>query len=111
MVETNSEVRLDVVSTDMLPQSLYVGAHFSFRTIKHEYVNQVWIGNFSEFEKLSEVIKPHYNECRPHQSFDNKTPAEVRIAVTGDKRETSEKIEKWDTFFRTILGRLGTAIS
>ena len=86
-------------------------AERGIRTIKHEYVNQVWIGNFSEFEKLSEVIKPHYNECRPHQSFDNKTPAEVRIAVTGDKRETSEKIEKWDTFFRTILGRLGTAIS
>ena len=60
-------------------------AERGIRTIKHEYVNQVWIGNFSEFEKLSEVIKPHYNECRPHQSFDNKTPAEVRIAVTGDK--------------------------
>ena len=86
-------------------------AERGIRTIKHEYVNQVWIGNFSEFEKLSEVIKQHYNESRPHQSFDNNTPAEVRIAVTGDKRETSEKIEKWDTFFRTILGRLGTAIS
>jgi hypothetical protein len=58
------------------------------RTIKHEYVNQVWIRDFSEFEKLYEVIKPHYNECRPHQSFDNKTPVEVRIAVTDDKRET-----------------------
>lgn len=61
-------------------------AERGIRTIKREYVNQVWVWNFSKFEKLSEVIKPHYNECRPHQSFDNKTPAEVRIAVTGDKR-------------------------
>ena len=53
----------------------------------------------------------HYKECRPLQSFDNKTPAEVRIAATDDKRETSEEIEKWATFFRTILGRPGTAIS
>jgi hypothetical protein len=74
-------------------------------------VNQARIGNFSEFEKLSEVIKPHYNECRPHQSFENKTTAEVRIAVTGDKRETSGEIEKWDTFYRTIPGRPETATS
>jgi hypothetical protein len=66
--------------------------------IKHEYVNQVWIGNFGEFEKLCKVIKLHYNEYRPHQSFD-------------DKHETSEKIEKWDTFYTTILGRSDTAIS
>jgi transposase InsO family protein len=79
-------------------------------TIKHEYLNQVWIGIFTEFEKLSEIINMHYNECRPHQSFDNKTPAAVRITVTGDKRETYREIESWDTFYRTILGRLGTAI-
>ena len=86
-------------------------AERGIRTIKHEYLNQVWIGNFGEFEKLCEVVKSHYNECRPHQSFDNKTPIEVRIAATGDKHETSEKMEKWDTFYRTILGRSDTAIS
>ena len=53
----------------------------------------------------------HYNESRPHQSFDNKTPVGVRIATTGDKQETSAKIEKWDTFYKTILGRPGTATS
>jgi Integrase core domain. len=86
-------------------------AERGIRTIKHEYLNQVWIGDFHEFVKLSKIIKLHYNECRPHQSFDNKTLVEIRIAKTGDKKETSEKIEKWDTFFRTILGRPGTAIS
>jgi hypothetical protein len=35
----------------------------------------------------------------------------IRIAKTGDKKETSEKIERWDTFFRTILGRPDTALS
>jgi hypothetical protein len=71
----------------------------------------VWIGNYSEFEKLCEIIKSDYNECRHHQSFDNKTPAEVRIATTGDKHEISRRIVKWDTLFRTVLGRSGTAIS
>ena len=61
--------------------------------------------------KRSKIITVHYSECRPHQSFDNKTLVEVRIAKTRDKKETSEKIEKWDTFFRTILGRSDTALS
>ena len=86
-------------------------AERGIRTIKHEYLNLVWIGNYSECEKLCEIIKSDYNECRPHQSFDNKTPAEVRIAATGDKHEISRRIEKWDTTFRTVLGRSGTAIS
>ncbi len=38
-----------------------------------------------------------------HQSFGNKTPVEVRIAVTGGKHGTSEKIEKWDTFIVLFL--------
>jgi len=82
-------------------------AERGIRTIKHEYVNQVWIGNFSEFEKLSEIIKLHYNECRPHQSFDNKTPTEVRITLTGSNKEYSppRELEKWDAFYRSILGR------
>jgi len=87
-------------------------AERGIRTIKHEYVNQVWIGNFSEFEKLSEIIKLHYNECRPHQSFDNKTPVEVRIAATNNKQEYSppRKLDKWDAFYRSILGRTKPAI-
>ena len=55
--------------------------------------------------------KLDYNECHPHQSFDNKTPAEVRIVATGDKHKIPGRIEKWDTLFRTVLGRSGTAIS
>ena len=31
-------------------------AERGIRTIKHEYVNQMWIRNFSEFEELSEII-------------------------------------------------------
>jgi len=47
-----------------------------------------------------EIIKL-YNECRPHQSFDNKTPAEVRIAATGNNQEYSppRELEKWDAFY------------
>jgi hypothetical protein len=86
-------------------------AERGIRTIKHEYLNQVWIGDFHEFVKRSEIITLHYNECRPHQSFDNITLVEVIITKTGDKKEASEKIENWDTFFRTIPGRPGTVIS
>jgi hypothetical protein len=68
-------------------------------TIKHEYVNQVWIGNFHDSVKRSKIIALHYNDCPPHQFFDNKTPVEVIIAKTSHKKETSEKIEKCDTFF------------
>ena len=87
-------------------------AERGIRTIKHEYVNQMWIRNFSEFEELSEIIKLHYNECRPHQSFDNKTPAEVRKAATGNNQEYSppRELEKWDAFYRSLLGRTKTAI-
>ena len=86
-------------------------AERGIRTIKHEYLNQVWIGNSCEFEKLCEIIKFDYNECRPHQSFDKKNPAEVRIAATSDIPKISRRIEKRDTLFRTVLGRSGTAIS
>lgn len=63
-------------------------------TIKHEYLNHMWIGYF---EELSKIIKSHYNECRPHQSFGNKTPAEVRIVATCNELEYSppSKLEKW----------------
>jgi hypothetical protein len=54
--------------------ALVGGAERGIRTIKYDYLNQVWIGNLSDFNMLSEVIKLHYNEYRPHQSFDNKTP-------------------------------------
>jgi hypothetical protein len=86
-------------------------AERGIRTLKHEYLNQVWIGNYSECEKLCEIIKSDYNECRLHQSFDNKTPAEIRIAAKGGKHEIPRRIEKWDTLFRSVLGRSGTAIS
>jgi transposase InsO family protein len=87
-------------------------AERGIRTIKHEYLNQVWIGTFDEFEELSKIIKLHYNECRPHQSFDNKTPAEVRIAATGNNQEYSPpgELEKWDAFYRSTLGRTKPAI-
>ena len=78
-------------------------AERGIRTITHEYLNLVWIGDFHAFVKRSEIITRHYNECRPHQSFDNKTRVEVRIAKTRDKKETSEKIEKWDTFLELFL--------
>lgn len=82
-------------------------AERGIRTIKHEYLSQVWIGNLGEFEELSGIIKLHYNECRPHQSFDNKTPAEVRIAASSNKGKYSptKELEKLDAFYRSILGR------
>jgi hypothetical protein len=74
--------------------------------------NLDFIQNSIPPEKLSEIIKLHYNECRPHQSFDNKTPAEVRIAVTGNNQEYSppRELEKWDAFYRSIQGRTKPAI-
>lgn len=50
---------------------------------------EAMVEKFGKFEGLSKIIKSHYNECRSHQSFDNTTPAEVRIAATSDKQEYS----------------------
>jgi hypothetical protein len=36
-------------------------AERGIRTIKYEYLNQVWIGNLCDFKTLFEVIKLHYN--------------------------------------------------
>ncbi len=46
------------------------------------------------------------------QNSINKTPAEVRIAVTGNKQEYSppRELEKWDAFYRSIQGRTKQAI-
>ena len=87
-------------------------AERGIRTTKHEYLIQVWIGNFDEFEKLSEIVKLHYNECRPHQSFDNKTPVEVRIASAGNNQEypPPRELKKWDAFYRSMLSRTKPAI-
>jgi len=62
--------------------------------------------NFSQHDKL------HYNECRPHQSFDNKTSAEVRIAATGNNQEYSppREMDKWDAIYRSITGITKPAI-
>lgn len=87
-------------------------AERGIRTIKYEYLNQVWIGNLFDFKKLSEVIKLHYNEYRPHQSFDNKTPLEVRIKATKQKQKYlhPKKMEDWDAFYWSIPGRKNTAV-
>lgn len=87
-------------------------AERGIRTIKYEYLNQVWIGNLSDFKTLSEVIKLHYNEYRPHQSFDNKTPVEVRIWASKHKQEYlhPKKLENWNVFYWDIPGRTNTAV-
>jgi len=87
-------------------------AERGIRTIKYEYLNQVWIGNLFDFKKLAEVIKLHYNEYRPHQSFDNKTPVEVRIGATKQKQKYShpKKMENWNAFYWSIPGRTNTAV-
>lgn len=87
-------------------------AERGIRTIKYEYLNQVWIGNLSDFKIFSEVIKLHYNEYRPHQSFDNKTPVQVRIEATKHKQEDLhlKKLENWNAFYWTIPGRTKTAV-
>jgi hypothetical protein len=78
---------------------------------KYEYLNQVVIRNLSDFKKLSEVIKLHYNEYRPHQSFDNKTPVEVRIEQPNIKQKYlhPKKMENWNAFYWSIPGRTNTA--
>ena len=86
-------------------------AERGIRTIKYEYLNQVWIGNLGEFKTLSEVIKLHYNEYRPHQSFDNKTPMEVRIETTDKKQYLHpKKLENWNAFSWIIPGRTNPAV-
>ncbi len=87
-------------------------AERGIRTLKHEYFDQIWIGNFDEFEKIISIVKSHYNESRPHQSFENKTPLEVRMEATDNKKNYSppQEMEKWDTLCRTILNRTNTAI-
>ena len=87
-------------------------AERGIRTIKYEYLNQVWIGNLSDFKKLAEVIKLHYNEYRPHQSFDNKTPVEVRIEATKQKQKYlhPKKQENWNAFYWAIPGRTNAAV-
>lgn len=87
-------------------------AERGIRTIKYEYLNQVWIGNISDFKTLSDVIKLHYNEYRPHQSFDNKTPVEVRIEATKHKQQYlhPKKLENWNTFHWVIPDRVKMAV-
>ncbi len=87
-------------------------AERGIRTIKYEYLNQVWIGNLFGFKKLSEIIKLHYNEYRPHQSFDNKTPVEVRIEAAKQKQKYlhPKKMENWNAFYWSIPSRTNTAV-
>ncbi len=87
-------------------------AERGIRTIKYEYLNQVWIGNLGDFKTLSDVIKLHYNEYRPHQSFDNKTPVEVRIKAIKHKQRYlhPKKLENWNAFYWAMPGRMITAV-
>lgn len=87
-------------------------AERGIRTIKYEYLNPVWIGNLCDFKTLSDVIKLHYNEYRPHQSFDNKTPVEVRIEANKHKQQYlhPKKLENWNAFYWAMPGRMKTAI-
>jgi transposase InsO family protein len=61
-------------------------AERGIRTIKYENLNQVWIRNLCDFKTFFKVIKLHYNEYRPHQSFDNKTPVQVRIEANKQQK-------------------------
>ncbi len=70
-------------------------------------MNQIWVGNLEDFKTLPEIIKLHYNEYLPHQSFDNKTPMEVRIEAAKNKlvRSHQRKMDKWDAFYWAIPSR------
>jgi len=87
-------------------------AERGIRTIKYEYLNLVWIGNLGDFKTLSEVIKLHYNEYRPHQSFDNKTPVEFRIRASKNIQEYlhPKKLENWNAFYWAMPNRANTAV-
>ena len=65
-------------------------AERGIRTIKYEYLNQVWIGNLSDFKKL----------------------AEVRIEATKQKQKYlhPKKMENWNSFYWSIPGRTNTAV-
>jgi hypothetical protein len=75
-----------------------------------EYTKKEMMRRYRMSERTFRYTIKRYADAKELDDY-NKTPAEVRIAVTGVKGETSEKIEKWDTFYRTILGICGTATS
>jgi transposase InsO family protein len=87
-------------------------AERGIRTIKYEYLNMVWVGNLGEFKTLSDVIKLHYNQYRPHQSFNNKTPVQVRMGATSDKLDylLPNELKKWNAFYWDIPNRANTAV-
>jgi putative transposase len=87
-------------------------AERGIRTIKSEYLNMVWIGNLEDFKTLSDVIKLHYNQYRPHQSFDNKTPVQVRMGAAGNKLDCPhpKELKKWNAFYWDIPKRTSTAV-
>lgn len=87
-------------------------AERGIRTIKYEYLNQVWIRNLCDFKTLFKVIKLHYNEYRPHQSFDNKTPVQVRIEANKQQKYLHpNKMKNWNAFSWTMPDRTNTAAS
>jgi hypothetical protein len=54
----------------------------------------------------------HYNEYRPHQSFDNKTPVQVRIEANKQQKYLyPNKMKNWNAFSWTMLDRTNTAAS
>ncbi len=70
------------------------------------------IGWFNDRGFGLNLAKMGYNEYRPHQSFDNKTPMQVRIEATKHKQEDLhlKKLENWNAFYWTIPGRTNTAV-
>ena len=87
-------------------------AERGIRTIKYEYLNQVWIRNLCDFKTFFKVIKLHYNEYRPHQSFDNKTPVQVRIEANKQQKYLHlNKMKNWNAFSWTMPDRTNTAVS
>lgn len=61
-------------------------------TIKNQYLYRMQIDNFKQLEiKLHEVVKS-YNETRPHQSIDKRSPIQYEASLTEIPKEERAKM-------------------
>jgi putative transposase len=49
--------------------------------VRAECIDQNWFLSLAEAQVKCEAFRHEYNTCRPHNSFDNKTPAEFMKSI------------------------------
>ena len=63
------------------------------RTMKHELLNHIQIGDLEDAEKKLAAWREKYNNVRPHEALGMKTPGEVYEPST---RQFTEQIQKYE---------------